>query len=147
MKSPVRKAPFSSAYCTLDVYAGVDRRIPILPPPSLIFIGGRKSECVRLPKDLTVGTEPQHSPFVFLFLKGPAIVTRSLEGGTVAKTSPNDAQLSASIRSLLPCHSPLFLGMTNIFGYSYHHSKGIQTQIVLGILKKTRNPVLRGKEA
>lgn len=41
---------------------------------SLIFIRGRKSDCVQLPKGLTVGTEPQQIPFVFLVLKGPAIV-------------------------------------------------------------------------
>jgi hypothetical protein len=75
LKRSVREAPFSSAYCTLDVGEGgvqENSRLPTLP--SLIFIRGRKSDCVQLPKGLTVGTEPQQIPFVFLVLKGPAIV-------------------------------------------------------------------------
>lgn len=76
---PCQKGPFSSASCTLDVCEGEGGGVVqenSCPPAflSLIFIRGRKSDCVQLPKGLTVGTEPQQSPFVFLVLKGPAIV-------------------------------------------------------------------------
>lgn len=76
---------------------GENSRPPALP--LLICIRGRKSGCVQLPQGLTVGTESQRSPFVFLLLKGPAIVAcrdpgaSSRGSGAAAKTSPDDAQL------------------------------------------------------
>lgn len=42
--------------------------------PPLFLAWGKKSDSLQLPKGLTVGTEPEQIPFVFLALRGPAIV-------------------------------------------------------------------------
>lgn len=52
----------------MGVYKG------ILPPTPTYFYQGKKSDSVQLPKGLTVESEPEQIPFVFLALKGPAIV-------------------------------------------------------------------------
>jgi hypothetical protein len=56
-----------------------------LPPNTLIFIKERKSDSAQLPKGLTVGTEAEQILFVFLALKGPAIV----ECGASCKIQPS----------------------------------------------------------
>lgn len=113
----------------------------ILSPP--LFLAGGKSDSLQLPKGLTVGTEPEQIPFVFLALKGPAIVER----GASCKIQPSCglwAKPLQIIRNLFwnryclssPFIHPNLLGTTSIFISFYYHSDVLQMQRFLGLREK-----------
>lgn len=141
MKCPVKGPLFFSSLYPTCLYGSVYKRILSSP---LIFSMGEKSDSLQLPKGLTVGTEPEQIPFVFLALRGPAIV----DCGASCKIQPSwglwvkPLQITLSLFGIWYCLSspvthPNLLGMTSIFR-SFYHSDVLQMQTFLGLSENKR---------
>lgn len=146
MKCPVKGPLFFSSLYPTCLYGSVYKRILSSP---LIFSMGEKSDSLQLPKGLTVGTEPEQIPFVFLALRGPAIV----DCGASCKIQPSwglwvkPLQITLSLFGIWYCLSspvthPNLLGMTSIFR-SFYHSDVLQMQTFLGLSENKREAVSR----
>jgi len=109
--------------------------------PLIFSRGKKKSDSLQLPKGLTVGTEPEQIPFVFLALKGPAIVDREASW----KTQWGCGLCAKLLQRALPCSgtdttspplssTPVYLARLSIFPSVYHHSDVLQRQTFLGLL-------------
>lgn len=78
-----QRAPFLSSLYPTCLYGSVYKRI--LSSPLIFSMGKKKSDSLQLPKGLTAGTEAEQIPFVFLALRGHAIV----DSGASCKIQPS----------------------------------------------------------